>query len=65
MYLCIHIKMIVNIIHMQTCMLETQAKEMRTDARRQQRLDKNKRNAEVKKRRAAVRVCVCMRACVI
>ena len=44
---------------------ETQAKEMRTDARRQQRLDKNKRNAEVKKRRAAVRVCVCMRACVI
>ena len=44
---------------------EKQAKEMRTDARRQQRLDKNKRNAEVKKRGAAVRVCVCMRACVI
>jgi hypothetical protein len=59
---------------------EEKAKEMRTDERRQQRLDKKKRDAEVKKHgagigaegggvnmitAAAVRVCVRVRACII
>ena len=33
---------------------EKQAKEMRTDTRRRQRLDKKKRDAEVKKRGARI-----------